>query len=215
MLPLSLATAEAKQLQRELSISVSPASGGATATSAHNGGVSVSGGNGNSLLTLAPRKEELRFLPLASMGGNKTCNITISNVHTPMKSKLTAVNIVPNILKTPAGGGSSSVAGGPAPLFQLVPSASNPSQPLVAILAPNRKTTLLGGTSSNPQPVVIRSGTPLNKNSLTIHSNGMATMTPLGAGAIGSGSGAGGTTAGAPITIVAKTELPQKLQAGE
>ncbi|XP_017006212.2 uncharacterized protein l(3)mbt [Drosophila takahashii] len=205
MLPLSMATAEAKQLQRELSISVASAGGGATATgSHHNGGVSTSsvvGGNTNSLLTLAPpRKEELRFLPLASMGSNKTCNITISNVVQPMKSKLTAVN-----LKSSAGaGGTSIVAGGggaAAPMFQLVP---NPSQPLVAILAPNRKTTLLGGNTSNPQPVVIRSGTPLNKNSLTIHSNGMATMTPLVAPP---------PTGGASGTLLGKTELPQKLQA--
>ncbi|KAH8363236.1 hypothetical protein KR084_007393 [Drosophila pseudotakahashii] len=218
MLPLSMATAEAKQLQRELSISVSPASGGggATATGSHNhnGGVSVpASGNTNSLLTLAPRKEELRFLPLAAMGGNKTCNITISNVVQPMKSKLTAVNIVPtNSLKTSGGsvGSSSVVAGGPAPMFQLVPSASgNPSQPLVAILAPNRKTTLLGGNSANPQPVVIRSGTALNKNSLTIHSNGMATMTPLGAPPAGPGLPA----PAAPLTLLGKTELPQKLQA--
>ncbi|XP_016987378.1 uncharacterized protein LOC108050281 [Drosophila rhopaloa] len=202
MIPFSMATAEAKQLQRELSITVSPGNGGATTN-----GVPVSGGNSNSLLTLAPRKEELRFLPLASMGANKTCNITISNVQ-PLKSKLTAVNIVPNSLKTTAG---STTGGGSAPLFQLMPSSSNPNQPLVAILANNRKATLLGGGASNPQPVVIRSGTPLNKNSLTTHSNGMATMTPVGGGIVA--GGAGGTGGAAGLTLLNKTELPQKLQA--
>ncbi|XP_017041650.1 uncharacterized protein LOC108088406 [Drosophila ficusphila] len=204
MLPMSMATAEAKQIQRDSAISVSPTNGGGTTNG--SGGVSVSGGNGSSLLTLAPRKEELRFLPLASMGSNKTCNITISNVQ-PMKTKLTTVNIVPGSLKNPTG---SAPSAGTAPFFQLVPSASNPSQPLVAILAPNRKTNLLGGPAPSPQPVVIRSGTPLNKNSLTIHSNGIATMTPAGAGGSGAGGAAG---AGAPITLLNKTELPKKIQA--
>ncbi|EDW98519.1 uncharacterized protein LOC6538280 isoform X1 [Drosophila yakuba] len=211
MLPLSLASAEVKQIQRDISISMSPASGAAIApaTTNGNGVASVSGGNPNpnSLLTLAPRKEELRFLPLASMGGNKTCNITISNVQ-PMKSKLTAVNIVPNSIKSTGAGATAGAAA--APLFQLVPSPSNPSQPLVAILAPNRKPTLLGGGASNPQSVVIRSGTPLHKSSLTVDTS-VTPVQPGGSGAAGAVGGATGT-GGAPLTLVGKTVVPPKIQ---
>ncbi|XP_026831826.1 uncharacterized protein LOC6554608 isoform X2 [Drosophila erecta] len=209
MLPLSLASAEAKQLQRDMSISMSPASGGtiAPATANGNGVASVGGGNPNPNSLLASLKEELRFLPLSSVGGNKTCNITISNVQ-PMKSKLTAVNIVPNSIK-PAGAVATGGAAA-APLFQLLPSASNTSQPLVAILTPNRKTTLLGGSASNPQPVVIRSGTPLHKNSLTVDTS-ITPAQPGGSGAAGA-MVAGTGTAGAPLTLVGKTVVPPKIQ---
>ncbi|KMZ06272.1 uncharacterized protein LOC27207840 [Drosophila simulans] len=209
MLPLSMASAEAKQLQRNISLSMSPANGGAISPSTVNGnGVACASGgnpNPNSLLTLAPRKEELRFLPLAPMGGNKTCNITISNVQ-PMKSKLKTVNIVPNSIKS-AGAGATAGATD-APLFQLLPSPINPSQPLVAILAPNRKTTLLGGGASNAQPVVIRSGTPLQKNSLTVDTS----KKPIQPGGSAAAVAVGGGTGGAPLTLVGKTAVPPKIQ---
>ncbi|KAH8356054.1 hypothetical protein KR200_008884 [Drosophila serrata] len=187
MLPLSLASEEAKQMQqqakRELAITMSSVSS--------SGGAGGQSAAGNSVLAVGPRKEEVRFVPLSSMAGSKSCNISFSNIHsttstggvphqiqTALKSKLTAVNIVPKTLKT--GTVTGGTATGSAPLFQLVPSLNNPSQPLVAILAPPRKTIggagTGGGVQSNAQPVVIRSGPALNKAQLTIQ-NGIATMT--------------------------------------
>lgn len=216
MLPLSLATEEAKQMQqqakRDLAISMS--------SSSSSGGASGSGGQ--SVLAIGARKEELRFVPLSSVKGSKSCNITISNmqpratagvhhqIHTALKSKLTTVNILPKTLKTGTGTGGGSSTTGSAPLFQLVPSPNNPSQPLVAILAPPRKPLPGGGggaaAPNNAQPVVIRSGPALNKAQLTIH-NGIATMTPAPTPA----AAAGGTSGGAPgKSLLAKSELPQK-----
>ncbi|KAH8342060.1 hypothetical protein KR059_010343, partial [Drosophila kikkawai] len=214
MLPLSLASEEAKQMQqqRELAVTMSSVS-----SSGGGGGQSTAG---NSVLVNGPRKEEVRFVPLSSMASSKSCNITFSNIQpgmttgvphqiqTTLKSKLTAVNIVPKTLKT--GTVTGGTTAGSAPFFQLVPSSNNPNQPLVAILAPPRKTmggAGAGGVPSNAQPVVIRSGPALNKSQLTIH-NGIATMTtaPTPAAAV-----VAGTSGATPSrSLLAKSELPQK-----
>ncbi|KAH8251934.1 hypothetical protein KR038_011466 [Drosophila bunnanda] len=185
MLPLSLASEEAKQMQqqskRELAITMSSVS-----SSGGGGGQSAAGSN---VLTIGPRKEEVLFVPLSTVAGSKSCNITFGNIQpgattgvphqiqTALKSKLTTVNIVPKTLKTGTVTGGTATSA--SPLFQLVPSPNNPSQPLV-ILAPPRKTIggagAGGGVQNNAQPVVIRSGPPLNKAQLTIQ-NGIATMT--------------------------------------
>ncbi|KAH8288773.1 hypothetical protein KR054_009419 [Drosophila jambulina] len=219
MLPMSLASEEAKQMQqqarREMAITMSslPSSGG-------GGGQSAAG---NSVLAIGPRKEDVRFVPLSSMAGSKSCNITFSNIQPgtttgvphqiqgTLKSKLTAVNVVPKTLNS--GTVTSGTTTGSAPLFQLVPSPNNPNQPLVAILAPPRKT--MGGAGavpSNAKPVVIRSGPALNKAQLTIQ-NGIATMTttPAPAPAPAPAAAAAGTSGPAPSrSLLVKSELPQK-----
>ncbi|KAH8383657.1 hypothetical protein KR009_009942 [Drosophila setifemur] len=189
MLPMSAASAEVKQLQqtkRELSI---------TTTTTKSSGVSGgSGSQGNSLLTLAPRKDELRFLPL-SASNNKSCNITIGNIQSgnqnqlpsALKSKLTSMNIVPKPLKSGGGGGTASQVAGSASLFQLLPAAnSNPNQPLVAILT--GKTAVIGGSSqhsSNSQPVMIRPAPAgFSKGNFTLHSNGMTPPVGLNPGGV-------------------------------
>ncbi|KAH8326130.1 hypothetical protein KR067_002135 [Drosophila pandora] len=211
MVPMSMASGVAKQLQqtkREVTIATSMSS--ATNDSA------AGANNNNNLLTLAPRKEELRFLPLASMPTpGKPCSITISNLqnhnmssnhqnqlHPALKTKLTQMNIVPKPLK----GSGSVVTSTSAPLFQLLPAPSKPSQqPLVAILTPSGKTATVIGTTAqanvNSHPVVIRPGqAQISKGHFAIQGNALSQTV---GGVVSSGGGA-------PPGLVGKPELVQK-----
>lgn len=215
MVPMSMASGVAKQLQqtkREVTIASSMSSAANDSAAGAN--------NNNNILTLAPRKEELRFLPLASMPTpGKPCSITISNLqahnmstnhpnqlHPALKTKLTQMNIVPKPLK----GSGAVVTSTSGPLFQLLPAPSKPSQqPLVAILTPSGKTaTVIGATGQanvNSHPVLIRPGqAQIGKGHFAIQ--GSAISQSAG-GVVSSGAGAPPGLVGKPDQLVQKSVI--------
>ncbi|KAH8268457.1 hypothetical protein KR026_007400 [Drosophila bipectinata] len=219
MVPMSMASGVAKQIQqakREMTIATSMSSGTNESAAGAN--------NNNSLLTLAPRKEELRFLPLASMPTpGKPCSITISNVQAhnmsnnhqnqlppALKTKLTQMNIVPKPLKGSGAVGTSTSA----PLFQLLPAAaSKPSQQPLVILTPSGKTATVIGTTGqtnvNSHPVVIRPGqAQIGKAHFAIQGNALSQA--VGGVAVSSGAVINPGPTPTPTPLVGKPELVQK-----